>query len=116
MGWRCRCSRCWAATRMPAIGVRGDRATEYILRSEAGKPEGLILLETLVELGPAGDDFAHACLDGFGFERGDGDLPGRRLHQLRCGKNALADQLVDRPDADAEPGRGSVGADRLGAR
>jgi hypothetical protein len=34
------------------------------------------------------------------------------LPQLRCRKNTLADQLVDRADADAEPGRGRVGADR----
>jgi hypothetical protein len=68
-------------------------------------------LKALVELGTSGDDFVDACLDGLGFERGDGDLPGRRPHQLRCRKNALADQLVDRPNADAEPDRGSVGAD-----
>src|SRR5687767_1211149 len=85
-------------------------------RSETGKPEGIILLEALVKLRAAAGDFTYACLDGLGVERGDGDLPGRRLHQLRCRKHALADQLVDRPDADAEPGRGRVGADRLGPR
>jgi hypothetical protein len=74
-----------------------------MLRSKAGEPAGLILLESLVELGSAAGDFAYACLDGLGFECGDRDLPGRRLHQLRCGKNALADRLVDRPDA--EPSR-----------
>ena len=83
---------------------------------QSREPEGLILLKALVELWATADDFAYACLDGLGIERGDGDLPGCGRHQLRRGKHALADQLVDRADADAEPGRGRVGADRLGAR
>jgi hypothetical protein len=85
-------------------------------RSESREPEGLILLEALVKLGATTDDFAHGCPDSLGFERGDGDQPGCGRHQLRRGTHAFADQLVYRADADAEPDRGRVGADRLGAR
>jgi hypothetical protein len=45
-------------------------------------------------------------------ERGDRILPGCGLHELRRGKDALANELVCRADADAEPHRGCVGADR----
>src|SRR5712691_6053487 len=121
MVWRPWCKRFSIKTRFRAtcfasVGGAGSGRHSASFRSEAGEPEGLILLETLVKLGSAAGDFACACLDGLGVECGDGDLPGRRLHQLRCRKYALADQLVDRPDADAEPGRARVGADRLGAR
>src|SRR5467141_2238945 len=85
-------------------------------RSESWEPKRFILLKALVELGATPDDFADACRDGFGFERGDRDLPGRGLHQLRRGKHALANEPVYRADADAEPDRGRVGADRLCAR
>src|SRR5260370_40555308 len=64
-------------------GAKGNRATYCILCSEAGEPEGLILLEALVKLGSAADNFPDACPDGLGVERGDGDLPGRRLDALR---------------------------------
>ena len=84
--------------------------------SESGELEGLVLLETLVELGASADDFADASVNSLGFERGDGDLPGRRRHQLRCGKDARADQLVNRADANAEPDRRRIGADCLGTR
>ena len=66
-------------------------------------------MEALVKLWSAAGDFACACLDGLGLECSDRDLPG-----LRRGKHALADQLVDRADADAEPDRGGVGADYSG--
>jgi hypothetical protein len=42
-------------------------------------------MEAFIKLRSAADNFAYAGLDGLGFERGDGDLPGRRLHQLRRG-------------------------------
>jgi hypothetical protein len=45
--------------------------------SDPREPEGLILAKALVKLGAAADDFADACRDGLGVERGDGDLPGR---------------------------------------
>ena len=45
-------------------------------------------------------------------ERGDRILPGCGLHQLRRGKDALANELVCRADADAEAHRGRVRADR----
>src|ERR1700680_1852986 len=83
--------------------------------SESWEPKRFILLKALVELGATPDDFADACRDGFGFERGDRDLPGRGLHQLRRGKHALANELLNRAETDAEPDRGRVGAERLGA-
>src|SRR4051812_7676923 len=84
--------------------------------SEAGKPEGLIGLKALVKLWAAADDFAYACRDNLAVERADGDLPRCPPHQRLCGKYALSDQLVDRADADAEPDRRRVCADRLSAR
>src|SRR5438477_12740842 len=106
---------------MPAIftffaGSAGTGRHNASFRSEAWEPKRFILLKALVELGATPDDFADACRDGFGFERGDRDLPGRGLHQLRRGKHALANELVYRANADAEPDRGRVGAARLGAR
>jgi integrase len=93
-----------------AGGGTGRHSASF--RSEPQEPKGFILLKALVELGATADDFADACRDGLGFERGDGDLPGCGLHQLRRGKHALADELVYRADADAEPDRGRVGDDR----
>src|SRR5437762_12528531 len=106
---------------MPAIFMfsaanAGTGRHSASFRSESWEPKRFILLKALVELGPTADDFAYACRDGLGFKRGDGDLPGCGLHQLLRGKHAFADQLVYRADADAEPDRGRVGADRLGAR
>src|SRR5947207_10443312 len=106
---------------MPAIFMfsvanAGTGRHSASFRSEPREPKGLILLEALVKLGATTDDFADACLDGLGFECGDGDLPGCRLHKLRCGKYTLADELVNRADADAEPDRGRVGAECLRMR
>src|SRR3954467_10737860 len=97
----------------PAEGIGRHSAS---FASEAGEPESLIGLKALVKLWTAADDFAYARRDGLGIERADWDLPRCRWHQLRRGKHALSDQLVDRADADTEPGRGRVSADRLGAR
>src|SRR5438067_13408203 len=106
---------------MPAIctssaAEEGTGRHNASFRSESWEPKRFILLKALVEFGATPDDFANACRDGFGFERGDRDLPGRGLHQLRRRKHALANEPVYRADADAEPDRGRVGADRLGAR
>src|ERR1700751_1356905 len=38
------------------------------------------------------------------------------MHELGSGKYAPADELVDRADADAQPRRGLLGADRFGPR
>jgi hypothetical protein len=61
-------------------GRRGARRHNASFCSESGEPEGLILLAALVKLGATADDFAEACPDGLSVERGDRDLPGRRLH------------------------------------
>lgn len=49
------------------------------------------MLKTLIELGTTAHDFANACPDGLGVERGHRDLPRRRGHQLRRGEQAFAD-------------------------
>jgi hypothetical protein len=109
---------------------KGAKAAGKVFRGEQGQSnhgvagifvqkrrENLVKLayRHIYSLQPA-DDFADACLDGLGFECGDGDLPGCRLHKLRRGKYILADELVNRADADAEPDRGRVGADCLRMR
>jgi hypothetical protein len=73
-------------------------------------------LKALVELGTTADDFTNACLDDLSVEGGDRDLPRCGLHQLYCWEHSLADQLVERADANAEPCRGSIGANCLSAR
>src|SRR5215831_20921574 len=97
-----------------AAAGSGRHSTSFA--SESWEPEGLILLKALVELGTTADDFTNACLDHLSIEGGDRDLPRCGLHQLYCGEHALADQLVERADANAKPCRGSIGANCLSAR
>src|SRR5215813_10875270 len=84
-----------------AAAGSGRHSTSFA--SESWEPEGLILLKALVELGATADDFTNACLDHLSIEGGDRDLPRCGLHQLYCGEHALADQLVERADANAKP-------------
>ena len=53
------------------------------------------------------------CANGLGVERGDGDLPGRRVHKLGGRKHALSDKPVNGTNANIETGGRCINTDRV---
>jgi hypothetical protein len=57
--------------------------------------------------------FRLAVTDGIAERTPNSALRQGADHQLRCGKNALADERVNRANANAEPDRGRISTDCL---